>query len=138
MKKRLLQYLYFWLYTTFALFIPIYLIIERYGFLDTQTPSGYKWASGLIIGVILSIFYFRKHLGQAIDNLPNCTMKYVLVGVKELSPLIAVYIAFLAINLQMDNITFIMKWSCISNGVSLLFRTLHLRQITLNNVPPVV
>lgn len=134
MKKRLLQYLYFWLYTIFALFIPIYLIIERYGFIDSQTPVGYKIASGVIIGGIVGLFYFRKHLGQFIDNLPSSTFKWVLVSIKELSPLIIVYVAFIAVNLQMENLIFIVKWSIISNAVGLAFRTLHLRKIELNKV----
>lgn len=131
-KRRFIQYLYFWLYTIFALIVPLCLIIDRYGFVDKETPSGYKWSAGLIISIFIAIFYFRKHLARAIDNMCPCLVKYIFTGIKELAPLIAVYIIFLFINLQMDNLVFIMQWSCVSNALALVFRTLHLRQIDYN------
>lgn len=131
MKKRLLQYLYFWLYTIFALFVPIALIVERYGFLDNETPSSYKIATGVVLSLVVSIFYFRKHIGGFIENLPSSIVKYILIGVRELAPLITIYIVFLFVNYQMESLVYIMKYSCISNAVALGFRTLHLKQIDL-------
>jgi hypothetical protein len=127
MKRKLLRYLIFWLYTLFALGIPCILVVERYGLF--KDAGARQWGFGLIVVLILCLFYFRKHVSLAIENMPSCTFKYICVGIRELSPLIIMYVAFLFVKLSMDNITFIMLWSCISNAFALLFRTFHLKLV---------
>ena len=127
MKAKLGRFTLFWLYTIFALVIPCILIVERFGLF--KNPTAVNFAFGGILVIIISLFYFRKHLSQAIDNMPSCTFKYICVGGRELSPLIIMYVAFLLIKLSMDNITFVMLWSCISNAFALIFRTYHLKLV---------
>ena len=126
-KQKIQRYMLFWFYTLFSLVIPCILIIERFG-LFKEVGAEQLTFGGILI-IIICLFYFRKHIAQAIDNMPPCTVKYVCVGIKELSPLIIMYVAFLFIKLSMENITFIMLWSCISNAVALIFRTFHLKLV---------
>lgn len=127
MKSKATRFLLFWCYTFFALVIPCILIIERFGLF--KNPGAVNFAFGGILVLIITLFYFRRHLSKAIDNMQSCTFKYVCVGIRELSPLLIMYVAFLLIKLSMDNITFIMLWSCISNAIALVFRTYHLKLV---------
>ncbi len=126
-KKR---YLFFWLYTIFAVGIPVILIAEVYGFLEKNT-SAYTYGAGLIIIAVLLLFYFRKHLGKYVDNMESSLTKHFIIATRELMPLIIIYLAFAFTYLQFESITFILKWSCLSNAIALGFRALHLRELDL-------
>lgn len=133
MKQRIKQYFYFWLYTIFSLIIPSLLVIERFGFTTGETRE-VRWLFGGTLVVIMSLFYFRKHLGKAINNLPPTTFKFLLVSIKELMPLIIMYASFFLMTLQFENILFIIKWSIISNSLALVIRTIHLKEVEKNNI----
>lgn len=127
-KRRIKQYSLFLGYTVFALIVPIVLIIEKFGLLRGETDAN-GWLFGGILSIIIILFYLRKHLSKGIENLPPCTTKYFLQGVKELTPLLILYVAFALVQLQMTNLVFIIKWSVVSNAGALWLRTLHLKEV---------
>jgi hypothetical protein len=132
-KRKVLQYCLFWLYTLFALGIPIILIIDTYGLFE-QDNGGIKiMTGGILIGVLL-LFYFRKHIKEAVNNMEEGFLKYTFIAIRELMPLIIIYVVFLVTSIQFENITFILKWSCISNAVALGIRAYHLYIVEQNKL----
>ena len=55
-KKRLIQYSLFWLYTAFSLLLPCILLLETYGVY--KYPSAKKFTFCFIFVVFLLVFYF--------------------------------------------------------------------------------
>ena len=127
-KKR---YLFFWLYTFLAVGVPAILIAQTYGFLEKNT-SLYQIGTGFILVCVILLFYFRKHIGEMVVNMEPSMLKHLLTAVKELMPLIIIYFVFAVTTFQFENITFILKWSCISNAFALGFRALHLKEVENN------
>ena len=48
-------------------------------------------------------------------------------AIKELMPLLIVYAVFAFLSIQFVNISFILKWSCVSNIIAIIIRVWHLR-----------
>ena len=127
-KRRIKQYSLFLGYTILALVIPIILIIEKFGLFKGETDAN-GWLFGGVLSIIIILFYVRKHLVKGIENLPPCNVKYFLQGVRELTPLIIIYVSVGLFQLQMTNLVFIIKWSVVSNAGALWLRTLHLKEV---------
>lgn len=128
-KKRLIQYSLFWLYTAFSLLLPCILLLETYGVY--KDPSAKKFTFCFIFVVFLLIFYFRKHVSKLIDSLTPCMLKSILIATREMIPLILLFGAFYGccylIETQALKALFVVKWTCIFNCIGYGIRIAHLR-----------
>ena len=127
MSVKSQRYTAFWLYTIFALIIPILLVLEKFNFFSD--PKGKSLGLGAIIILFLVVFYFRKHITLWIDEMDDCIVKFIFKAIRELSPLLICYGVFAFMSIQFVNITFIMKWSCVSNLIAIFIRVWHLNCI---------
>ena len=133
MSVKAQRYTAFWLYTIFALVIPCVLVLERFNFFSH--PTKYNLGIGAVIIICFVAFYFRHHLASWIEELDPCLLKYFLQAVKELAPLLIAYAIFAFLKVQFINIAFIMKWSCLSNGIALGIRVWHLNCVEKDKHP---
>lgn len=125
MTIRQQRYTAFWLYTIFALIIPVMLVLEKFDFFSD--PSGKQFGMGAIIILCLVAFYFRHHISHWVDEMQDCMFKYIAKAIKELMPLLIVYAVFAFLSIQFVNISFILKWSCVSNIIAIVIRVWHLK-----------
>lgn len=128
-KKRLLQYSLFWLYTLLSLFVPILLIVEKYDLFVEF--NGIKATFVGIFVILLTLFYFRKHISAFIDGMPVSTLKSILVATREMLPLMLFFGAFYGakflIAKEKNDILFIIEWTFIFNMLGYVVRIIHLR-----------
>ena len=125
MTIRQQRYTAVWLYTIFALIIPVMLVLEKFDFFSN--PSGKQFGMGAIIILCLVAFYFRHHISQWVEEMQDCMLKYIAKAIKELMPLLIVYAVFAFLSIQFVNISFILKWSCVSNIIAIIIRVWHLK-----------
>lgn len=128
-KKRLLQFSLFWLYALLSVGIPCILIMEKYK-LFTDFNGTKVTIVGIFVGLLL-LFFFRKHISKFIDGMPVSTLKSVLVATREMVPLLVFFGAFYGakflVTKELNDILFIIEWTCTFNILGYLVRIIHLR-----------
>lgn len=128
-KKRLIQFSLFWLYTLFAIGLPCVLIIDKYSLFKEVT--GTKITVTFIFVSLLLLFYFRKHISKFIDSMPVSTLKSIFIATREMIPFLLFFGAFYGakflITKELNDILFIIEWTCIFNIIGYIIRIIHLR-----------
>ena len=119
--------IFFYLYVTFSIIIPIFVIANKYDLMSTinmpETQSVKLSGASIIIIIIIALFV-KNRFNEIGEWYKNSAFKHFGDGL--IMPIILVVFYLLtsiSIN-HIDRLVYIFKWSMIFNGVGLMFRTL--------------
>lgn len=128
-KYNLLRFLFYWLYTFFAIGIPIILVAEKYALV--VATSKYKVTGmGIIISIVL-LFYFRNEIKKMIENMDDGSAKVFCKETLRIFPILLLYFSLLFAEVHMRNFKFIVLWSFVSNIIASIFEVFHVKYLLL-------
>jgi hypothetical protein len=124
LKKHLI---FFYLYVTFSVIIPIFVIAQKYNLISTvnipETQS-VKLSGALIIIIIIIFLFIKNRFNEIGEWYKNSAFKHFGDGL--IMPIILVVfflITSVSVN-HIDRLLYIFRWSMIFNLVGFIFRTL--------------
>ncbi len=128
-KYNVLRFFFYWLYTFFAIGVPIILVADKYTLVVAN--SRYKATGmGIIICIVL-VFYFRGQLKDMIEQMEDGNAKVLTKESMRVVPILLLYFALQFAEVQMHNFKFIVLWSFVSNLVATVFQVFHYKYLRL-------
>jgi uncharacterized protein YacL len=136
LKLTIKRYIYYWLYVLIGLGIPIAVINQTYGLLEqTTTEAGEftKLRATSFVVIFIVLFFGMKMIIGWYKNLPDTSLMKS-IGEKLMLP-VGLGVLWLILNFSdryIENLTYVIYWSFISNVIAFLIALLH--QKVLNQI----
>lgn len=136
LNLQIKRYILYWIYVLIALGIPILFINETYGLFETTTTVAgefTKLRSTALIVILITAFFGTKVIVSWYHNVPDTSIVKHL-GNKLILP-VGLGVMWVILNFSdryIENFTYVIYWSFISNAVALIFAVWH--QNTLNQI----
>lgn len=128
-KLQAKRFLWFWIYTFFALIVPILLINYKYNLIVrvTQKPTVTELTISGMIALLIVLFYARHHIHQWIDEMEEGPTKTIYKEFWRTIPLFLLFFALKYAELHIKNYQWVVWWSACSNTVAVYPRIKHIQ-----------
>lgn len=120
---KLWRYLTYWIYIFLSIAVPLIIITEKYELF--YKASNLKLTGCGIIVAIVVIFFIRKEIVKAVNEMEKGILRAVLQGIIGIIPLAILNVLLIFAETQMVAFKFIVIWSTVSNVLACVPEAIH-------------
>lgn len=118
--NRVTRYISYWSYFLTSIGVPIILIGSQFDLIKKPSVSVYG-----IIAILMFTFFMRKEIKKSLADMEQSKLKTIFENIMRLFPLILMWVVLRFMETHIIKVRFILFWSTISLGVSVLFDVWH-------------